>query len=334
MYCGVNNLTPPPLWLHMFCYFLNNITVKITILSIQSWSSVTEKRKWLDALCPPFPLLYQLDIFLPLSTVVTCQYHAGFPTSTLSYLPSFCVVLYWCSKHSQRDVLSEQFFSDLMKNVTYSERVDMILWYGAASLCGRWAQRMYAKRLPGTHAAPHNLHVHCPATVENCDPGCNEDHMQPGVWGWGSSCHRWSIGLAIPCKWIAGLFGTCYMNRSSMSSTENMQWGRQIFQLSAVFSVVPTSVYYTNLPHFVSFTHDACFMCEAIFNSWNNHICDEDNPHATLLKWYQQQFAVSVWAGTVNDHLTGLYMLSPTLNDYKHHRFSQALPEVLEDIWL
>jgi len=28
---------------------------------------------------------------------------------------------------SQRDVLSEEFFSDQMKNVTYSERVDMIL---------------------------------------------------------------------------------------------------------------------------------------------------------------------------------------------------------------
>jgi hypothetical protein len=157
MYCFVNNLTPPHLWLHMFCYFLNNVTVKITILSIQSWWSVTEKRKWLDAPCPPFTLHYQLVIFLPLSIVVTCQYQAGFPTSTLS------------------------------------------------GLCGRWAQRMYAKRLPGTHAAPHNLHMHCPATVEYCDPGCNEDHMQPGVWGWSSSsCHWWSVRLAVQCKWIAG----------------------------------------------------------------------------------------------------------------------------------
>ena len=56
-------------------------------------------------------------------------------------------------------------------------------------------------------------------------------------------------------------------------------------------------------------------MHEAIFNSRNTHICDEDNPQVTLLKWYQQQFAVSVWAGTVSDHLTGLYLLSPTLND-------------------
>jgi hypothetical protein len=98
MYCGVNNLTPPHLWLHMF-YFLNNITVKIAILSIQSSSNVTKKRKWLDALCPPFPLNYQLVIFSPLSIMVTCQYHTGFPTSTLSYLPSSCVVQYWCSKH-------------------------------------------------------------------------------------------------------------------------------------------------------------------------------------------------------------------------------------------
>jgi hypothetical protein len=75
-------------------------------------------------------------------------------------------------------------------------------------------------------------------------------------------------------------------------------------------------------------------MNEAIFNSWNNHIYDEDNPHATILKWYQQQFAASVWAGIVSEHFTGLYLLSPKLNDYKHHRFSQALPEVLEDIWL
>ena len=31
----------------------------------------------------------------------------------------------------------------------------------------------------------------------------------------------------------------------------------------------------------------------------------------------------------VSDQLTGLYLLPPKLNDYKHHRFSQALPEVL-----
>jgi hypothetical protein len=157
------------------------------------------------------------------------------------------------------------------------------------------------------HATPHNLHVHCPVTVEKCDPGCNEDHMQHAVWGWNSSsCHRWSVRLAVPCEWIAGLFGTCYMNRNSMSSTENMRWGKQIFQPSAVFSVVPTSVYYTMLPYFVLFTHDVCFMHEAIFNSWNNHIHNDDNPHATLLKWYQQQFAVVVWAGIVSDYLTGL----------------------------
>jgi hypothetical protein len=103
------------------------------------------KEKVVGCSLPPFSLHYQLVIFSPLSIMVTCQYRAGFVTSTFTYLPHSCVVQYWCSKHSQRDVLSEQFFSDQMKNVTYSERVCMILWYDATGMCQYFSSTFYYK---------------------------------------------------------------------------------------------------------------------------------------------------------------------------------------------
>ena len=115
--------------------------------------------------------------------------------------------------------------------------------------------------------------------------------------------------LPVTCEWITGLFGTCYMKRYSISSTENMWWGKQIFLPKCSFLSGTYISIIHNPRHILFCSHDVCFMHEAIFNRWNNHICDEDNPHATLLKWYQQQFAVSVWAGTVSDHFTGPYLL-------------------------
>jgi hypothetical protein len=83
-------------------------------------------------------------------------------------------------------------------------------------------------------------------------------------------------------------------------------------------------------PYLVLFMEEACFTCEAMFNSRNSYVWDEDNPLATLLGQYQQQFAASVWAGTVSDQFTGSYLLQIRLNAYTNQQLLQhALPELL-----
>ena len=173
MYCGVNNLTTPHLWLHMFCYFLNNTTLKITILSVQSWSSVAaEKRKWLDALCTSFPLHYQLVIFLHLSIVITSQYHAGFPTSAMSYLPSSCVVQYRCSEHSERDILyclSNSFLTEWRMSHTLKGWIwssDMVLLVDVEDELKRCRPRGYLEHKH--HTTPHHTTQPSRALSSDC----------------------------------------------------------------------------------------------------------------------------------------------------------------------
>ena len=84
---------------------------------------------------------------------------------------------------------------------------------------------------------------------------------------------------------------------------------------------------------FVLFTDEASFTRDGISNSRNNHVWDEENPHAIVESHHQQRFAVNIWAGIVHDNLIGPYLLPARLNGHRYLRFLQrVLPELLEDV--
>ena len=81
------------------------------------------------------------------------------------------------------------------------------------------------------------------------------------------------------------------------------------------------------------FTDEAQFNRDGFFNCRNCHIWARHNPRVIFQRHYQQRFAVNVWAGILDDHVIGPYLLPPRLNGVRYRVFiEQVLPELLEDV--
>lgn len=86
-------------------------------------------------------------------------------------------------------------------------------------------------------------------------------------------------------------------------------------------------------PQRILFTDESCFTREGLFNSHNNHVWADENPHALFIRNNQYRFSVSVWGGIVGDNLLGPYFLPPRLNAELYLEFlDQTLPELLEEV--
>lgn len=194
-----------------------------------------------------------------------------------------------------------------------------------------------------TCTAPHNLHMHLPANAGNWDSGCKKtwhrsikDYMQSGVQGGTSTpCRQYSFCYYMTDFWhhvnkITVIWCMSHEQRLPLYHQQRVQaMGPVDFPDWVQFSQWYLQQCNTQpLFPYLLFTDEACFMREAMFNSRNSSIWDEDDPHATL-QWHQQQFAVSAWAGTVSDHCTRLYLLQIMLNAYINRQLLQALPELL-----
>jgi Helix-turn-helix domain (DUF4817) len=84
---------------------------------------------------------------------------------------------------------------------------------------------------------------------------------------------------------------------------------------------------------FILFTDEACFTRDGVFNSRNNHLWCDENPHATFIRAHQRRFSVNVWAGIVGEYVIGPYILPNRLNGENYFIFlNNVLPELLDDL--
>lgn len=83
----------------------------------------------------------------------------------------------------------------------------------------------------------------------------------------------------------------------------------------------------------VLFTDEATFTREGVYNTHNNHVWADINPHATRTRGYQHRFNVNVWAGVIENHLLGPYIMPKHLTGENYNRFLQeTLPELFDNI--
>lgn len=81
------------------------------------------------------------------------------------------------------------------------------------------------------------------------------------------------------------------------------------------------------------FTDEATFTREGVFNTRNNHIWSDENPHSVRERSFQRQFSVNVWAGLINGHLIGPHFLPQRLNGEMYLNFlNNDLFNLLEDV--
>lgn len=83
----------------------------------------------------------------------------------------------------------------------------------------------------------------------------------------------------------------------------------------------------------ILFSDESLFTREGLFNSHNNHVWNNDNPHAKFIRSFQNRFSLNVWGGIIGDHLLGPYFLPARLNGASYLQFLEdTLPELLEDV--
>ena len=74
------------------------------------------------------------------------------------------------------------------------------------------------------------------------------------------------------------------------------------------------------------------YIRDAILNLRNSHVWDNENLHAQHAHGFQQHFGINVWAGMVDDRLTGPYLLPARLTSHSYLTFPQeVLGELLEE---
>ena len=67
----------------------------------------------------------------------------------------------------------------------------------------------------------------------------------------------------------------------------------------------------------VLFMDEASFTWESIFNTLNEYVWTESNPHIAASRMYQVRFSINVWAGIFGDHLVAPYLLPNRLTGEK-----------------
>jgi hypothetical protein len=82
-------------------------------------------------------------------------------------------------------------------------------------------------------------------------------------------------------------------------------------------------------PHLILFVDEACFTCEAMFNSTDSYVWDEDNHIPLFSDDTISTLQVSIWAGIVSDQFTGSYLPPIRLNVYTKLQLLQALPDLM-----
>ena len=86
------------------------------------------------------------------------------------------------------------------------------------------------------------------------------------------------------------------------------------------------------IPRQIFFTDECRYIRDTILNSRNSYVWDNENLHAQHAHGSQQRFGINVWAGMVDDRLTGPYFLPVRLTGHSYLTFLQeVLGKLLED---
>lgn len=237
-----------------------------------------------------------------------------------------------------------------MNEYTSADYANMILMYGQARCNGRAARRLYSIRFPNRPTPSHKIFGRVFRRLQ-----------ETGTF----TTNRVNCGVRRNRRTIR--FEEEVLNRieenqstSSRSIAQNMHVNHvsvwqvlreqqlHAYHIQKVQALTPADFQprlnfchwflqqcqlQANFPRFVLFTDEASFTREGIFNSRNNHVWAEENPHTIRSTRFQQKFSVNVWAGIIDGRLIGPHLLPNRLTGPIYLTFlQQVLPELLENV--
>lgn len=237
-----------------------------------------------------------------------------------------------------------------MNNYTFQEYCDIHYCYGMARGNSKLAQRLYHERFPNrllpNHKTFTNVHnrLRETGTFKSCMADTGREREVRNVDFEENVLQTFEENPSTSTRVVSQELGC---SNSSVWRVVHCE-GLHPYKLQKVQALNPRdyprrvecSRWFLNKeienPMFleqVLFTDEASFTREGIFNSRNSHVWAEDNPHATLVRGYQEKFSVNVWAGIIGDYLIGPYILPNRLNSPVYLVFLRdILPGLLEDV--
>ena len=214
-----------------------------------------------------------------------------------------------------------------MERFTNAELADMHLMYGAAAGNASRAAQLYRERFPNREVPGHrfftNLHRRLRETgsfrVNRLETGRPRNNHQEEIIQHFEEHPRDSTRSAAQILGISSnalvwrvlhehhLHPYHFQRVQSLLPADHgprLQYARWFLDKEATDS---------NFSKKVLFTDEACFTRGGVFNQHNNHHWSANNPHNIHIHSYQHRFSVNVWAGIVDDHLIGPYLLLTAL---------------------
>lgn len=237
-----------------------------------------------------------------------------------------------------------------MVEYTCIEYTDMVLVYGEARGNGRAARRLYEERYPNRATPSHTLFSKVVQrlretgtfTVNRADCGAPRRRRTPNVEEGilhrveetpSTSTRTIARAMRVPQSIVWEVLHEQQLHPYHLQRIHAM--GPADFPLRANFCTwfLHRCVEEPHFPQRILFTDECRFTEDAVFNSRNSHVWDDENPHATHVRGFQERFGINVWAGILNGRLIGPYMLPLRLTGGTYRVFlEEVLGDLLEDV--
>ena len=267
------------------------------------------------------------------------EYSIAPPLSTISGSAPVLTLFYVESVQLKMDVY------------TRSELTDMIMYYGAAGGNGRRALCMYQERFTHRNHSHHTMFSRLYQRFREdgsfrprCIGGRPRQTRTPAFEE--EVLERVGNDSSTRTRVIAHAMGSNQSSVLRVLQEQNLQayhlqkvqgLGLNYFASRVRFVqwFLQRSIVNPAFPAQVLFTDGACFTRDGYFNSRNNHIWDDENPHAVFIIVHQARFNVNIWGEILGDYLLGPVIIPDRLNGAAYLEFLQnTLSLLIEEITL
>ena len=207
-----------------------------------------------------------------------------------------------------------------MVEYTFEEYIEMLIIYGEAGRNGRAAQRIYEERFPNHRAALHFRQTSRAATKNR------HSTFLARKADCGAPRTRRTLNFEENLLQYIDIWHVLHENQFHPYHLQKTHaLGPADFAPLVIFCAwfLHQCVDHPDIPSRILSTDEALFTREAVLNCRNRHIWDDANPHATQTRAFQERFRINVWAGNIDGHLIGPYVLPHRLTGPRYLTFLQ-----------
>lgn len=233
---------------------------------------------------------------------------------------------------------------------TNEEMTDMVLVFGFCQGNGRECVRVYSERFPNRRLPNHqtfaaitrrlretgsfaHVTVNCGRERAIRTPEVEEQILERVAEDPKLSTRRLGLEVGVSKNVVNRVLQEQLLHPYHIQSVQDLLPPDLDLRLDFCRFINEQRAQNVNFSRNILFTDEACFTRSGITNLHNEHVYDDENPHATKVTHYQHEFKINVWAGIIDTFIIGPVILPHRLNgeNYLEH-LQNTLPNLLDDL--